>query len=300
MKFWSFFFAVAFFSSACTSSKKVTATSGAKPPLENSLLWEISGNGLQRPSYLFGTMHILCADDALVSDSLQRVLDNVSSVCFEIDMNDMSQMMSVLAHINMTGNTRLSDLLTKEEYAKIKAHFAAHPPMLPFAMMERFKPYFIVALAQEQSMPCPEKKGMEQVIMDKAKQKGLKFMGLETAAFQASIFDSIPYKLQAQELLKITTDTSTTDDADTRELQEVYKNQDLQKMQEMTIREDGLISSNLDVLLYNRNARWSNQIDSITHVQPTLFAVGAAHLPGDKGVIRLLQARGYSVRAIKK
>jgi uncharacterized protein len=282
----------------CSSSRRAVATTPKQEPLANSLLWEISGHGLQQPSYLFGTMHILCADDAMISDSLQRVLNNVRSVCFEINMNDMSQMMSVLQHINMTGNTKLADLLTKEEYEKIKRHFAAHPPMLPFAMMERFKPYFIVALMQEQSMPCPEKKGMEQIIMDKAKEKGLKFMGLETAAFQASIFDSIPYKQQAQELLKLT-DSTATDEKESNELREIYKNQDLAKMQALTIREDGLIGSNLDVLLYNRNARWAKQIDSISHDKATLFAVGAAHLPGDRGVIRLLQSNGYTVRPIK-
>jgi uncharacterized protein YbaP (TraB family) len=45
---------------------------------ENSLLWKISGNGLTKPSYLFGTMHMLCADDAMLSNNLKKQLPNVT------------------------------------------------------------------------------------------------------------------------------------------------------------------------------------------------------------------------------
>ena len=147
-------------------------------------------------------------------------------------------------------------------------------------------------------MPCPASEGMEQVIMKEAKTKSKKIQGLETVAFQASIFDSIPYELQAKELVKMI-DGEDKQDKESGELLEAYRNQDLQKMQEFTLQEDGLISSNLDLLLFNRNARWAKQIDSLVQSNNILFAVGAAHLPGDKGVIRLLQKQGYILRPMK-
>src|SRR5262249_40518740 len=58
----------------------------------HTLLWKISGNGLKKPSYLFGTMHILCADDAHLSDSLRGVIARCDEMYFEVDMSDMMGM----------------------------------------------------------------------------------------------------------------------------------------------------------------------------------------------------------------
>jgi uncharacterized protein YbaP (TraB family) len=53
----------------------ITANADAqvsKKPLEKSLLWEVSGNGLTKPSYIYGTIHMICKDDASLGDSLVR------------------------------------------------------------------------------------------------------------------------------------------------------------------------------------------------------------------------------------
>jgi len=266
--------------------------------LENTLLWEISGNHLTNPSYLFGTMHLLCAADAQLSDSLRYAISNAKQIYFEIDLDNMMETLGAMRYLNMNNNTKLSDLLTEEEYARVTAYFKKNKTMLPMSMMERLKPYFITSLISESKFPCAEKDGMEQVIMKEAKSQGKKIQGLETVAFQASIFDSIPYELQARELVKMIEGGDSTD-TQSGDLLEAYRNQDLQKMQEFTLKEDGLISSNLDLLLFNRNARWAKQIDSLVQTKTLLFAVGAAHLPGDKGVIRLLQKQGYMLRPMK-
>jgi uncharacterized protein YbaP (TraB family) len=240
------------------SCKAQQKTPLAEPPLANTLLWEISGKGINQPSYLFGTMHLVCADDAKMSDSLKVAMQSSRSVFFEINMDDMGQMLGALKHIRMNGNKRLKDLLSASDYEKVKTYFEKNPSVLPLSMMESFKPFFIASLLSEQTMPCPAKEGMEQVIMKEAKSHGKKIQGLETVAFQASIFDSIPYELQAKELVKMI-DGGDKQDKESGDLLEAYRKQDLNKMQEFTLQEDGLISSNLDLLLFNRNARWAKQ-----------------------------------------
>src|SRR5438105_3845040 len=78
----------------------------------HTLLWQISGNGLKQPSYLFGTMHILCTDDAHLSDSLRAVIAHVDEVYFEIDISDMSGMLGSMKYMRMNDSKKLSDLLT--------------------------------------------------------------------------------------------------------------------------------------------------------------------------------------------
>lgn len=280
---------------AASGKNSKSATSSV--PLENTLLWEISGNGLANSSYLFGTMHILCAEDAKLSDNLKRVIKEADLIYFEIDMDNMMEMLGALKYLKMNDNKKLSDLLTTEEYQRVKNYFSVNKSPMPFALMESFKPFFIASLISEQKMACEVKEGMEQAIIKESKQYNKEIKGLESVAFQASVFDSIPYEQQAKELVK-SIDSLEKNSALAQELLSVYKMQDLKKIEELTSREEGGISAFMDLLLYNRNTDWAQKMNGIMQTKHVLFAVGAAHLPGEKGVINLLRKRGFSVKPV--
>jgi uncharacterized protein len=286
-----------------TAQKNATAKKNgqqdpATKPLENTLLWQISGNHLNKPSYLFGTMHLLCAEDAQLSDSLRFAIDQAKQVYFEIDLDNMVETLGAMRYLNMKDNLKLSDLLSEEEYQRVREYFKKHKTMLPMSMMDHLKPYFITSLISESRFPCAAKDGMEQVIMKQAKKEGKPINGLETVQFQASVFDSIPYKRQAMDLVKMIDSAGAAGDTSDRQLTEVYRQQDLNKMQELTAAEDGM-GEFLDLLLYNRNANWVAKIPAIMRDAPALFAVGAGHLGGEKGVIRLLRKAGFTVTPMK-
>src|SRR5829696_9894290 len=95
-----------------------TKTKTAQPVTANTLLWRISGKGLAKPSYLFGTMHMLCGDDITLSDSLKSAIQSSDNVYLELEMDNMFEMMGAMQHMNMRGDTTLADLLTKAEYQK--------------------------------------------------------------------------------------------------------------------------------------------------------------------------------------
>jgi len=263
----------------------------------NTLLWQISGNGLKKPSYIFGTMHLLCADDARLSDNLKKAVRESDQIYFEIDLDDMTQLMSTMKYIRMNDNTKLSDLLPDEEYQRIKKYFNGHPSMIPFAMMERFKPYMLTSLISESGIGCESTNGMEMSIMDEAKKSNKEIKGLETTQFQAGLFDSIPYEKQAKELLNYI-DSIDKYNKSTAELVEVYKNQDLKKIEELTTRSEAGIDQYLDLLIYDRNRRWMQSLNFALRTKPTLIAVGAGHLPGEKGMLELLKKAGFKLKPI--
>src|SRR5579859_6771148 len=120
----------------------------------HTLLWQISGRGLTRPSYLFGTMHVLCADDARLSDSLKKAISACDEVYFEINLSDMNGMMSAMKYMRMNDSKKLSDLLNEQEYAKVRDYFSKHVTMLPFGMLERFKPLLVSSLIEEEGLGC--------------------------------------------------------------------------------------------------------------------------------------------------
>ena len=174
---------------ACGQKPKVPAAT----PANNTLLWRITGNGLQKPSYLFGTMHMLCADDIELSDSLRTAIGRADQVYLELDMDNMFEMLGAMQNMKMRGDTTLSDLLTKDEYKKVKEHFNAKGGLMPFAMLENFKPLMTAAMLSEQQFAtCDHMISMEQLIMKEAKNADIPLKGLETMNYQLSIFDKIP------------------------------------------------------------------------------------------------------------
>jgi hypothetical protein len=268
--------------------------------LDNTLLWKISGNGLTRPSYLFGTMHILCSDDATLSDSLKKVIKDCKEIYFELDMDNMQEMLGAMKYLRMNDGKKLSELLSKEEYERVENYFKTNKFPLPFAIMNRFKPYFISSLIGEQMMSCNQnqKNGMEELIMRESKQYEKEIKGLETTEFQASIFDSIPYEKQAKDLVSYI-DSIDNYKQVTREMVDVYRQQDLERMDSLMHKSDPGMDEYMDLLLYSRNRRWAAQMPGIMKTATVLFAVGAGHLPGEQGVINLLRKSGYKVTPMK-
>ena len=269
----------------------------APDQLANTLLWQISGNGLKKPSYLFGTMHVLCADDAKLSEALKEVIRKTVKVYFEVDMDNLPEMMGAMKYMRMNDGIKISDLVTKEEYARLEDYLKKSKTPMPISMINRFKPYLVSSLLSEQSMNCEKKNGMEELIMKEASLNDKEIFGLETIQFQASLFDSIPYEKQAKDLIKYI-DSAGTFDNTTQELVDVYLKQDLKKMDSLVKKSDPGMEEYMDLLLYNRNRRWVFQMPNIMMEGTLLFAVGAGHLTGDQGLINLLRKKGYKLTPV--
>jgi len=276
------------------------AQTGTKP-LQKSLLWEISGNGLTKPSYLYGTIHMICKDDASLGDSLIAAIQRCDRVYFEVDMDNLMEMLSALKDFKMRNDTTLADLLSKEDYEKVKVYMESKGGPLPFSKLETYKPMLASSLLMESGIGCEESVAMEQLIMEEAKKSKKRIEGLETMSYQASIFDSIPYKLQAEQLLKYVNDDGSKSQADKQfeEMIEAYKAQDIEKLGEYVKDDDGGLGNYEDILIYNRNRNWVQKLKTVMPERSLTIAVGAGHLAGEKGLIKLLRKEGYTVKPVK-
>lgn len=269
-------------------------------PDDNTLLWRISGKGLQKPSYLYGTIHMLCADDAMLSNSLKNVIKKADEVYFEVDLDNLADMLAVMTKMKMRGDTTLKDLLSEQEYDRVREYFETKGSILPFSMLQTFKPILALSTLQEGSMECDRTAMMEQVIMQEAKKNSKRIKGMETMAYQAGVLDSIPYKLQAQQLVSYidNINQNKSEDKEMEEMMSAYKSQDLKKLEALMMKTDAGIGNFTDVLLYNRNRNWVEKLKRLMPEKSLLVAVGAGHLPGEKGVINLLRQAGYTVTPI--
>ena len=262
----------------------------------NTLFWEISGNHLSKPSYLFGTFHLMCKEDINFSPGVKTAMTNAKEVFFEIDLDDPANTLGALFFMNMKGDKKLKDLFSEADYIRFKSYFEDSLGM-PLTMFERIKPNFLGAMLYPKMMPCKSMSGVEQELMSIAKKDKKEIKGFETMAFQASVFDSIPYEKQAKDLLN-SIDSMSFYKANFDTLLNVYKTQQLSAIEDMFTKTEFGMEENRAVLLDNRNKNWVQQLIKILPAKNIFIAVGAGHLVGENGLITLLKKAGYTLRPL--
>ncbi len=298
--FWSLAVALLFIGCKTTSQTPGNAKNTV-PEIENSLLWEIKGKGIEKPSYLFGTIHMINKEDFELTPATKEAFAKAERVAFEIDLEDMmdvSAMMPLMMKAFMANDTTLRDLLTEEQYTKVDKHFQKLG--IPLMFLERLKPMFLSMMTSEDfanGQSSGKMVSYEMELMELAKQQNKEIEGLETAEFQMSMFDSIPYKVQAEMLMNALESGGETASSDFSAMVKMYKAQDIRGMQKM-MEDDGTLGQYEELLLVSRNVNWIPVMNEMMKQNSMFFAVGAGHLGGVKGVVNLLRQAGFEVKPI--
>lgn len=264
--------------------------------LEKSLLWKISGNGLNKPSYLFGTIHLTC--DTSLDENTLNALEATEQLYLELDMDDKSIQMQMMKLMMMKDGAKLSTLLSPEDF-KILDEFMKNNLNMSAKMFDSFKPFMISSMLFPKMLDC-KSKSVESELMKITKEQNEEIFGLEKAEDQMKVFDEISYQDQADELLKTVKDNLEKDKKEFQEMITIYQNKDIEGMLKMMSDSDNKITSeNQDILLNDRNKKWIPIMIKIMKDKPTFFGVGAGHLAGEEGVIKLLRKKGYKVEAVQ-
>jgi uncharacterized protein len=262
----------------------------------NTWLWQVSGNGLKTPSYLYGTMHAMCSNDFSMDDSLLAKLNASSQLVLEVVDADNPMNVFVLMQAMAMKGAHLNDLYTPEEYAEINKFFTDSVGV-GIDELAAFNPFFAILATMPVQMGCADIKSYEAELTQLARTAGKEVKELETIQFQANLFDTIPYGIQAKELLRLVREWNSEKQL-LAEMTSIYKNKEVDKALVLAHASFGALTQYWDVFLKNRNENWVPKIEAMAAVNSSLFAVGAAHLVGDYGLIALLRKKGYTVTPV--
>jgi uncharacterized protein YbaP (TraB family) len=274
-------------------------------PTEKSLMWEISGNGIKKPSYLFGTIHRACVDRLVFKPKHKKVLDNVQQLYLEIDISDASVSIAALAGTLIPGGRSLKDVMSDMEYRKVK-NFFENEQGVPFWTIRRMRPLLLLGSVLGSEDKC-QTNSWEVILGKLARKRAWKIKGLETAQEQMAVFDRISIKDQVKLLVEAIDNRQKLQkqsDLTYQELQNAYHNQDIVKLYSLVVEETApTLSSTAQqefatALLDERNKKWIPIIGRVARDKPTFFGVGAGHLGGKRGVIALLRQAGYTVKPV--
>jgi uncharacterized protein YbaP (TraB family) len=266
-----------------------------QPAVKTSLLWEVNGKKLASPSYLFGTMHLMCSKDLEVSEALNSTFSKTKQLYLELDMDDPSLILASMQGMMMKNGTSLDSLMNKSTYDSIATIFQRQTG-IPLSLMKRAKPILTSAAIYPSLLGC-EPEGWEKQFVALAKKNKIEVYGLEEAAEQFRIFDSIPYQLQADMFVSMLKNMDSTKKS-FDQLLALYKKQDIDELAKLD-QDDKMFQEYSGLMLTDRNKNWIKTIEKEMAATPTFIAVGAAHLGGKEGVINLLRNKGYTVKAVK-
>ncbi len=286
---------------SCNSTSKTVATDAStnlvkEKPLENSLLWKISGNGLEKPSYLYGTIHMTC--NYKLSDKMAKAFAETDRIALEVDMDDPSLQAKMMKGMMMKDGNTIKGILSEEDYTKLAAFFKENVGM-NLDMLNGMKPFAVSAMLISKMVPCDTPGSYEAEFMKIAKEQKEEVEGLESIESQMAIFDSIPYKDQLKDLVKMATEGLAESKTEFEKLSALYDKEDINGLMNMMTESEEVTGKFKETLLDKRNQNWIPVIAQKSKEKATFYGVGAMHLAGDQGVIRLLRKAGFTVEAVK-
>ncbi|HLX67313.1 MAG TPA: TraB/GumN family protein, partial [Puia sp.] len=264
-----------------------------------SILWEISGNGLQKPSYLFGSMHISNKEVFHLSDSFYMAIKSCDVVALEVDPNEWQPDMFRLQEAQQKQHFYSYAATDADYLSENELRQRGYSEQLIAALRE--EPYEMNGLLYRTSTPMAN--FQEDTYLDLYIYQTGRRLGKEGAGVE-NYLQSEKISLEATEAeMKEKRERKTFPEGENAftigtKMQEAYRRGDLSLMDSL----DQLLSSSrafTERFLYDRNVIQAGSIDSILRHKSLFVAVGAAHLPGSRGVIEILRKKGYKLRPVK-
>lgn len=265
------------------------------------ILWQITGNGINEPSYILGTHHYC---DGVMTDSIpgyQSAFETVKQVYGEVSFKDLTSPNAddinlMRSYMTMAAGEKLSDLYSPR---KIKALNKQLSNVLGTTVerLNALKPMTVATNIQNiilsQNVNTPQIP-IDLFVLTSAHKCGKESYGLETLKFQLETLYGTSLKEQANDLIKLLNDKHIVEK--TQSLSDAYNAQDLQRIWKLF--KDDLSKKEYERIVKKRNFNWMPVIESAIYTQSTMFVVGAGHLPGKYGLINLLRLSGYVVEPV--
>ncbi len=256
---------------------------------ENSLLWEISGNGIKNPSYLYGTIHMICNDDYFLKEKVNKAFEKTSKLALEINSTDPNELNDMQK--SLLGTEPLTEILTSSQ-AKELNDLLVKTAGMTLDQVKNYTLATVMGLITMKSFGCTNIKSYEVEFIAKAKETNMKVIGLEKAKEQLDFINNAYTNQEMIDLLKEMTKEYTKINVDN------YKQENLSNLYVIGTNKKIMNKKIKSFILDQRNKNWVATMPELMQKEAVFFAIGATHLSGKQGAINLLRKAGYQVKPI--
>ena len=221
-----------------------------------------------------------------------ELLDKCEDFATEFDLGEANPVL-IAQHAKLPDNRSLTDFITPKKLIKLERIFLKTAG-LPIGGLLRTKPLFITNLLTEKILTEDNSVAMDSELYQLAKEMDKECMGIETFEEQLMVLNKIPLEYQVKSLLKIGRNISQFKKG-LKRMYTVYESGDVQKIHKMAKKGIGGLRK---LMLYQRNVVMTDRFFKIIQEKSIFCAIGAGHLGGKQGVLRLLKQRGLTVKEV--
>ncbi|OJV52968.1 MAG: hypothetical protein BGO31_04225 [Bacteroidetes bacterium 43-16] len=267
---------------------------------EKTLLWRISGNGLSKDSYLFGTMHKICEKDYFWTDTMKKYFHRSEQVCFEIDLDNPFLLFSTIKGIRSSNGRTLKDLFTPQDFTKLARYFK-RANGLDIMLFNEVKPSVLMLLLETDYVNCATFKSYEEEIKKEARKFHKPISGLETVEEQFAAVADATDKEVVSYVMNIVNGKYLRDKSHLMiyaRITSLYKKQDIRELYDIISLDTTVLFDKKEMILDFRNKNWIPKFNTYSKDKSVFYAVGAGHLAGETGLINLLRKEGYTLSPI--
>lgn len=263
---------------------------------QNSLLWKISGKDLQKPSYLFGTIHMICQQDYFFSEYMKKAFGETDQLIMEIDLSDPKTIQEYQSSMMLPAGKQLSQFFNDEKDFQDFSARLKNLVGIDASLFQQLKPLILLSLIAQKSFTCEHTDSYEMNLLGMAKERQMKVEGLETSLAQMKIFDDMKDQ-EVIDMLKQGIEDMEQDGKMQQDMINAYKNQDIVALHDIIVsaKEFQLHEA---ALIDDRNKNWAERLPLLMQQGACFVAVGAGHLSGKNGVINLLRQKGYTLTPV--
>jgi uncharacterized protein YbaP (TraB family) len=230
----------------------------------------------------------------VISESITTALKECDALVMEVDINmDFKTQIDAAQRSLLPYGKTIADITSAENAQKIRQFCidSLHWKESKYVRMSRLTPFFLTSIILQDLIG--KSKSFEVELNKLAEKNKMTTLGLETIQMQMDLVNDVPY----EEQIKLLLEGLTTDNSEYNTMLNCYLKQDLNKLGELM--NDAELSPEFNAnFLVKRNQNWIPQISKMVQEKPIFIAVGAGHLPGEQGVLKLLQEAGYTVTPI--
>lgn len=271
---------------------------------QGQLLWKITGNGLKNPSYLFGTHHLIPIQFLDSVPGLYPAFNSTKMVVSEVVLNNLDATPAIRMAALLPDTVTIRGLLSPAEYEFVNQELT-NTLRMSLDNLNKMHPSLISKLYElelyKKYEHFDENTQSDTYFQLVAAKKGIPIAGLETVEQQVKLLFPENIKKEAQ-LLVASIRNKEMLIQEMREMNRLYREGNLDALEVLANQSNkqwNVSEEENKKLIDDRNINWVKQLPDLIKNNSCFVAVGALHLPGNKGLIKLLKNEGYKVIPVK-
>lgn len=265
---------------------------------QNSVIWEISGNGLQKKSYLMGTLKFTGAKEFYLPANTTKLIHECEVFAIEDEVDHHAQHeLNTATHLPK--GQSLTSILSPEDYKKVKGLFQKEFKVKSSTFDKKYahiKPLPLSIVMTRLSLG-EKVKFYDIELLELAKDNNKPAFSLESVEREAEALNSFTMEEQVKALMHAV-DHFDEQKVEFKKLMADYPTGNLEEIFAYTLHPLEDSPEFIEAFYFKRNEEWLPKIERMISENKAFIALGISHLEGERGILKLLQNKGYTLTPV--